>query len=494
MRMTASYASPANENMTLTAGNFFQLLYDRPHYLGLVGQLHPEYTLSYITQVLGNVFYTNGEGDRKKNPSVTVIDNLSFSWDIRSNEIKRISFAESAIDTNTGASEGSWTSANEVNFMMSESYYQRGDVFEVDKSHQQFRVISKPEIISSKCVRICAKLIDPTGKQKINFAACSKGMTTRWLYSPAPEVHYEGYSKFTSNIERYKGYVTRHRYEISVSSEYQMKEDYFMKIAKEDGVHHDEKLYALDEYQNILLETTLSGINSANLLAKTNVDANGHATDFDEVTKQPIIIGDGVVPTCQKYACKAVYTDHVTWSGMQRIVHSLNDKRNSYIGNQYLFLCNSKFWQDINELGLKTAYAWKECAEPAIWSKKANGNTGGFTKLGATFSAFEIEGNEIIFKVDSALSMEYPDKGFAMMLDIKPDALKNRPAIECFSFYDGQGKSKEFYSNFLPGVGSKSVPNGGAVASPLAASTYINVAYSGIGVYMPFLSGFIMQA
>ena len=473
--LRASYVSPANANETLTRGNFYQLLQGRPQYIGLVGKMHPEYTMMYLTQCLQNVVYN----DKVKKPSgVTQLDTMSFSWAIEDNEIKRITFAED-VDQNA-----TFTGSDEIVFYFTESYYQNFDIFEIDGSRQQCRVIAKPEIISANCVKVTCRLIDPTYKLKLDNSACMKGMTTRWLYSAHPEIHYEGYSKYTSNIERYKGYITRHRYEINVSSEYAMKEDYFLKLSKEEGAYKQEAMYSMSDKQQILLNTTLAGMNASNLLAKTNMDANGHCTDIDQATGQEIIIGDGLIPQIERYASKFVYNEHITWTALQRMIHALNEKRQSYIGNKYLFLCNDIMWHDIQSMGMKTAYAWKEVAS-TMWSKAADG----FVKLGATFSTFEIEGNEVTFKVDNALCIEYPNKGFAMMLNVTPDELKGRPAVECFSLMN-----KEFQTNFLPGVGGENGMSAGAVSSPLAATTYINWGYTGIGVYMPFLSAMLIQA
>ena len=132
-------------------------------------------------------------------------------------------------------------------------------------------------------------------------------------------------------------------------------------------------------------------------------------------------------------------------------------------GNKFTFVVNEALWNQI-QLSLSEWLSRFHTCGTYLWSKEANG----YIKVGATFSTYEIGGNEITFKVDRSLSREFGDKGYGIMLDLTADKTSGQPAIAAFTFKGG-----EFISSKYPGVGGLDGLSSGVVSSPVAASKLI---------------------
>lgn len=90
----------------------------------------------------------------------------------------------------------------------------------------------------------------------------------------------------------------------------------------------------------------------------------------------------------------------------------------------------------------------------------------------------------MVFRVDRALSNEYPTKGFGILIDLTSDKASGLAPIQLFTL-----KDKAFVENVLTGVGVKS----GSVATAVAGEKYIVSGYAGICVLNPYRSYILMQ-
>lgn len=82
------------------------------------------------------------------------------------------------------------------------------------------------------------------------------------------------------------------------------------------------------------------------------------------------------------------------------------------------------------------------------------------------------------------MDIEYPDKGFGLLLDLTGDMVQGRPAIEKFSL-----QGQELIENTVSGVATRS----GEVASPVAGIKYVMSGYCGVAVYSPFRSVLVYE-
>ena len=93
--------------------------------------MYTDNTLNFITDGLRNVFY-KGE----KASAYELSSSLVFEWEVETNNIKKVEFAE--VPTETGEN------GTEITMVFKENYYQKYDIFRIDATKQQCQVVSRP--------------------------------------------------------------------------------------------------------------------------------------------------------------------------------------------------------------------------------------------------------------------------------------------------------------------------------------------------------------
>ncbi len=93
--------------------------------------MYTDNTLNFITDGLRNVFYKD-----EKAKTYELSSSLVFEWQIETNNIKKIEFAE--VPTELGQN------GTEITMAFKENYYQKYDIFRIDATKQQCQVVSRP--------------------------------------------------------------------------------------------------------------------------------------------------------------------------------------------------------------------------------------------------------------------------------------------------------------------------------------------------------------
>lgn len=456
---------------TRTYEDFYKFLGTRPTKLGVVSRLYPELTASYLTESLRNIFYQDGKSGNKYQS----IDAMYFEWEVETNYIKRVEFAD--VPTEDGAG------GTEIVMAFKERYYEKYDIFKIDKTMQQCIVVSRPVRKADNYWEVVVRLIDNDYSSVLDLSGCQIGDTTRFQSNAMPEMHEEGYVKYQSNIEKHRNFITTHRCDDSYSALYAAHENVFISIAEgKDTGSLKETLYKMDKKEKVLLDNFLYVRNNGLLFNKSNVDVNGKPTICDPDTKRPIYIGDGIIPQVERFASKYAFAK-LSIDVFQTVLATMNEKATNPTGNKYVFICNERMWFLIQNV-LGDFLAKYKTIGTYLWSKAAND----YIKVGATFNSYEYGGNEISFKVDRTFSREYGmEKAYCLCLDLTADATSAEPPIQMFTLKGG-----DFITNKYPGVGGLDGLSSGVVSSPVAASKLINWGYSGVGVFNPYRS-FILR-
>lgn len=460
---------------TYTYEDFYKFLGTQPHKLGVVSRMFPDLSASFLTESLQNVYYNN----QKKSNQFQSINSMYFEWDIETNFIKRIEFADDVVETGENGSE--------ITMAFRERWYEKYDIFKIDKSRQQCIVVSRPVRKADNYWEVQVRLLDNSYDTTLDLSACKRGMTTRFQSVAMPELHEEGYVKTQSSIEHHRNYITTFRNDISYSALYKAHEDTFIKIG-EGTSQADMKntVYKMDNVQKILLDNFLTTRNQGLLFNKTNINPKtGKSTIVDPDTGRPIIIGDGLVPQIERFASKYAYNGKPTLELFHTIIATLNEKATKSTGNKYHFICNDKMWNDL-QMTLGDYLAKFKTDGAYLYSKSAHD----YLKVGATYDTYEYGGNQITFTVDRALTREYgQEKGYALAIDLTADEAANKPAIANFTLKGG-----EFITNKYLGVGGEDGLSSGLVSSPVAGSKLIAWGYAGIGVFNPYRSFIVREA
>lgn len=168
---------------TRTYESFYKWIGSKPHKLGIVSRLYPDMTASYLTESLRNIFYQ----DSKSNQKYKSIDSMYFEWEIETNFIKKIEFA--------GCPEGDGTNGTEIVMPFRENYYQKYDIFRIEKTGQQCFVTQRPVRKADNYWEVTVRLIDNDYKSVLDTSGCQIGDKTRFQSNAMPELHEEGRPK-----------------------------------------------------------------------------------------------------------------------------------------------------------------------------------------------------------------------------------------------------------------------------------------------------------
>lgn len=412
-----------NMSSTRTYQDFSNWIGTKPARFGVVARMFPENTIEYFTEALGNVFYK----DYKKTKFQS-LNSMSFEWEIETTEVKRLPLVDEPI--------GNGANGTEITMAFGEHYYNLNDTFQVDDARQQFFVTAGPIRKADDYWEYQVRIIDSSYDTLLNDAVV-KGATTRWIGNAFPELSEYGFIKYQSNFSKFRNYITTIRVDDSQSSLHKIHEDTFVKLANGGGSSEEDKetIYKLNSLKADLMTCFVTAGNNMMLLSHTNVDVNGKPTLYDKQNR-PIIIGEGLIPQIERYASKYGY-NKFTLDVFNAAIDTLNEKAEKSTGNHYTFLVNDVLWKQFNNSCAKFLRDFK-CDGAHMWSRKANGGTGGYIKVGASYNEYEYAGNFVTVQVERALSREYPTKGYAIAIDLTADASHNMPAVSMFTLRGGE--------------------------------------------------------
>lgn len=454
---------------TRTYEDFSKFLGTNPARLGIVSSLYDQYTATYLTESLMNIYTM--EKDRKN--AFQSINSFMVEWDIDVNFIKRVPFLS--------VPEGDGAQGTDIVVHFPENYYQKNDVFIIENSRQQLIVLSRPVRRSDADFELICKIQDSDYSATLDLSACQPGMNTRFLTNYQPELHEEGYTKYQSNTEKHRTFISMHRCDVSYSAKYAAMEDQFITIGKGDG--KDDVTYKMNPAAKDCLDTFMLARNNSLLWGKTNVDKYGKAKIFDPETGQPIISGDGIIPQIERFAGKYIFTK-LNMRVFETALQAMVAKSEKPTGNQYIFICNTAMWNDVQRVMSNWIRDYKTNGA-FIYSKATNG----YINLGATYNAYEFAGNTIAFKIDRSFDIEFPSpRRFGIFLDLTADGKTGRPALSMFTF-----KGLQIVHNWLTGPGGRDGKSGGEVSTPVAGAKLINWGYAGVGVFNPYRSFILMS-
>lgn len=142
--------------------------------------MYTDNTLNFITDGLRNVFY---KGEKASNYDLST-SSLVFEWHIETNNIKKVEFAE--VPTETGEN------GTEITMAFKENYYQKYDIFRIDKTKQQCQVISRPIRKRDDFWEVQVRLIDNNYDTILDTDGCQVGDTTTFQSNAVPEMSEEG--------------------------------------------------------------------------------------------------------------------------------------------------------------------------------------------------------------------------------------------------------------------------------------------------------------
>jgi hypothetical protein len=453
---------------TKTVQSFGRLLGSKPHKLGLVVTMYKNLAISTLTDALKNVYYN----PKKDSGSFTPINSMCIEWDIDVNFIKKVKIA--------GTISGNGLGKKVETILLEEKYYDKNDTFTLENKQMLF-VVSVPKRISAKIFEYKVTLVGNDLTKSINTTFATKGKSTRYRSNYHPELSERGYSKYVSNTETHRNYISRQRASVSWSGDFAMQEDIFIQTGKNNK--STASYFKMNKKEKECMDTFLLSREQNCIFSETNYDTNGKCLDQDD-QQRDIPMGDGVIPQIERYCDKFSYSI-LTSDVLDDVMSAMREKSDNATGNVYAVVCNEKLYDQVGKLMIADL-RFQSSADGAYFYSKSKGDK---VKVGAEFDTYTFQGNTISFMPDRALSQEYPEGGYGIFLDTGADLASGRPNVSMFTL-----QGSEIISGNLNGMGGSNGNTSGEISTAIHGSQYHLLGYSGAVVFNPYKSFLLEEA
>ena len=465
MRVVDKHTVLVNNGNTLTDQHLGEYLGKKATRLGVYSSMNTDLSLTAITDSLFNTYTTGGKGKRD---GFTPIASMAFEWDIDVNYIHKVQIVGTA-------ASGSLTTTSVFNMFLAEKYYFQNDVIKLE-NRQMLRVIAPPEMITANKWAYKVQLVADKLTTVVDVNYLAAGLTTLYNHNAYPEISERGYSRFIADAETHRGYLTRHRHGVDWSQQFaSTAEVYFETEEDKKTVYYK----ALQAEQNVLDEFMLTREQNI-VYGRSNHDTNGKCL-MQDPDGQDIPMGDGLIPQSERYASRTAYSIFTT-SVAKTAIKALASKAQKLTGNTFVVLSNKILFDGFQDAMLEDSRL-KLSNSTFMYSIDK-----GDVEVGATFASYEYGGNKIVFAPNQALTNEFPDKGYGIIIDLTKDAKTGRPAVASFTL-----KGNEIITGTMRGLGGKDGKTSGDISSPITASSYHIVGISGLGFFKPYAAHIIME-
>lgn len=428
--------------------------------------LYPNLTLSMLTEALGKI-YSNGKGTNSKN--LTPVKNIAYEWMIKSHQIPLIRFSQDCTEQGVGFGEFA--------VYFDKKYYAPHDVFKLENEQQLF-VCRKPEVVGPNNWRYWVRIVGANASEAINITYTTKGRSTQYISNYYPELSERGYNKYMYNIEKHRNYISRHRVGDSRSGDLAVLQDVFMEHA---GMY-----FKMDDFEKQLLDLFYLSRERSFVFAKTNYDLLGRCMLQDDEGRD-IPIGDGLIEQLKRFCGQQTFTTF-TRDILDNAIADVVSKLPKKIGNKIVCMTGFYGYQLVGKL-LESILGAKN-QQSYFYSMD-----GKAIKVGAEFSSYTFQGNEIMFTVNEAFDTEISD------LDSDGRSLWSQSFVFFDTgLYDGEPnislitlEGRQLITGNLKGMGGLSGKESGDIATTVDGSRTEIMGYGSLKVANPYAGHIIRK-
>lgn len=460
---------PSSVGSTATLQDFETIMGKKPYLAKEVvkSTTDKNLTLLRIAEDFGDKLYTKS--------STTESDSLVYDWMVETGtRIPKIYIAEDCSDTTPGLG------VSEFSIILDRLYYTLGCIFELE-NEQQLMVSRMPEKLAENKWRYFVKPVTPSRTVSISTTYLTKGKYTRYISkaSIVPEMHdFGGSYKDEFNIERHRQYVSRFRMESSKSGDAAL----FLPNVIDLG---QGGMFKQTNVETKLMADLLESVNRAGLFAAGNVDDKFNVlTTTDDGRTIPI--GQGILPQVKAYANFMPYqAGKFTVQKMKDVINEVVARKEKKTGNEIIVICNYKLFQEIQST-LDPIAGARLTTQDYYFNEAMKDRW----VLGADYAGYRFSGNKILFMEETALSNQYPDKGYGLVFNLYAEtASGKKPNVQEVTIKG----MPSIVKSYINGVGGQDGKTSGIASSKIHASQVIMFKYSSFIVNDPYGTMFIQE-
>lgn len=387
----------------------------KPEMSKAIVTLYPNLSLQKLTEQLGAVYHKDVQ-------SLKDIESFSFEWMIKTNQIPRIKFAEDCTETGEGGAE--------FRVILEKKFYDPHETFELENEQQLF-VKRVPRMLAPNKWEYWVQLVSPNLSAQVNISYMTRGRTTKYVSNYHPELSERGYNKQFYNIEKHRGYISRHRVGDSWSGDFKKMQN---KYLEHGGVY-----FKMQSGEKELLDQLYLSFENSMLLGHGNFDDKGNCLITEE-DGRPIPMGEGIITQIKRYCGQQRYSK-LTISHLQNAISDTVEKLPKKTGNKIVAICNWRFYQQINVI-------LDELLKQRVTDNYFYNKKGEKIKVGAEYNSYEFSGNTITFMENAALTDRYTDRGYCLLLDTS--LYDGEPNIQMITI-----KGMSLFKGSMLGMGGK---------------------------------------
>lgn len=485
MRIVDYTTAYQNMSKTRTVQEFGKMLGTNKHKFGQVFEMYPQHTISSLTDMLGNVY------EKRSDSKFEAIKSMVIEWSIDVSYIKTVAVAEDCLETGAGRSN--------FKLYLKEKYFSKWDTMVLEDQTQLF-VVQEPRAAGGQRWEHIVRIVGNDYSRQVDLNYLTKGRTVRYRSNYHPELSDFGSVKYHSNTEIYRNFISRHRAAISKSAFYSRQEDIIIEDwAKSKDGKNELVYYKMKPADKACMDSFLASREHNCSFGEANYDQNGKCLDKDD-RGMDIPMGDGVVTQLNQFGMKFPYS-RLTTGIIEDMLESMKSKSEYVQGNNWTMILNSRAFQQMQRLlkdDLRSQspndgtwyYSMAKAKKASTQENQHAGNYDGpYVDLGSTYLSYQFGNNKVTFMEDRALTLEYPDRGYGVIVDTQINSQVSMPNMMMFTL-----EGEELIEGNLNGLGGQDGKTSGEISTPVSGSELHLMGTSGAVVFNPYRSVILEEA
>lgn len=463
MEIVSKKTALTNMGETRTMQHYDALLGQGVDKMGVMATLYPELVTTSLVDRLRNRFM-NKKGGNGLQP----VNEMVIEWTIDVNFIKTVKIVKDVTGSNIGQN------VTPFNIVFEEKFYSKNDAISLEDRTQLF-VVAPPRMLGTNAWEYTVVLITNDYNKSVDPAELTAGKETRFQSNYQPEMSTRGYTKYVSNTEKHRNYISRHRNGDSFSGDYARREKLYIAQATNKNGKKETCYYDMHRYEKDVIDGFMESRNKSLMFAQTNMTPEGKCLHQDE-SGADVPIGEGVLPQIER-ACNKFWYSKLSIRQFETIIQTMAQQSDKPTGNVYAVICNERLYADLQRL-MTNDMRFRTDNAPFMYSK----GKGGKIAVGVEFDSYKFMGNTIMFTPDRTVSQEFPRGGFGFFLDLGADMKTGTPNLATVTI-EGMDFIQETFMGFGGKDGKSS--NVGAVTT-VHGGRFEVMGYDGALVYAPY--------